>query len=97
MRVELREILLRDKPQAFLDTSPSATVPALRDGDKVIVRARFSGTHQGEFMDIPGTGKRFDIAVIDIIEFRDGKGVAHWGVMDMAGMMEQLGVGGPPA
>ena len=46
---------------------------------------------------IPGTGKRFDIAVIDIIEFRDGKGVAHWGVMDMAGMMEQLGVGSPPA
>ncbi len=35
-QVELREILLRDKPQAFLDTSPSATVPALRDGDTVI-------------------------------------------------------------
>ena len=69
----------------------------LEDGDKVIARVRFSGTHQGEFMGIPATGKRFDIAVIDIIEFRDGKGVAHWGVMDMAGMMEQLGVGGPPA
>ena len=35
-RVELREILLRDKPRAFLDTSPSATVPALRDGDTVL-------------------------------------------------------------
>ena len=69
----------------------------LEDGDKVIARVRFSGTHRGEFMGIPATGKRFDIAVIDIIEFRDGKGVAHWGVMDMAGMMEQLGVGGPPA
>ena len=69
----------------------------LEDGDKVIARVRFAGTHRGEFMGIPATGKRFDIAVIDIIEFRDGKGVAHWGVMDMAGMMEQLGVGGPPA
>jgi steroid delta-isomerase-like uncharacterized protein len=69
----------------------------LEDGDKVITRARFSGTHEGEFMGIPATGKRFDIAVIDIIEFRDGKGVAHWGVMDMAGMMQQLGIGGPPA
>jgi steroid delta-isomerase-like uncharacterized protein len=69
----------------------------LEDGDKVIARVRFSGTHQGEFMGIPATGKRFDIAVIDIIEFRDGKGVAHWGVMDMAAMMEQLGVGAPPA
>ena len=69
----------------------------LEDGDKVIARVRFSGTHQGEFMGIPATGKKFDIAVIDIIELRDGKAVAHWGVMDMAGMMEQLGLGGPPA
>lgn len=34
--VELREILLRDKPQAFLATSPSGTVPALRLPDRVI-------------------------------------------------------------
>ncbi|MEL7013032.1 MAG: glutathione S-transferase [Pseudomonadota bacterium] len=34
--VELREILLRDKPDAFLTTSPSATVPALRLGQTVI-------------------------------------------------------------
>lgn len=69
----------------------------LDDGDKVIARARFSGTHEGEFMGMPATGKKFDIAVIDIIEFRGGKAIAHWGVMDMAAMMEQLGVGGPPA
>ena len=69
----------------------------LEDGDKVITRARFSGTHQGEFLGIPATGRTFDIAVIDIVEFRDGKAVAHWGIMDQAGMMQQLGVGGPPA
>ena len=34
--VELREILLRDKAQAFLDTSPSATVPCLKAGDQVL-------------------------------------------------------------
>ena len=34
--VDLREILLRDKPQAFLETSPSATVPALRLPDRVL-------------------------------------------------------------
>jgi steroid delta-isomerase-like uncharacterized protein len=69
----------------------------LEDGDKVITRARFSGTHEGEFMGMPATGKKFDIAVIDIVEIRDGKGVAHWGIMDMAAMMQQLGLGGPPA
>ena len=69
----------------------------LEDGDKVITRARFSGTHQGEFMGIPATGNKVDISVIDIVEFRDGKAVAHWGIMDQAAMMQQLGVGGPPA
>ncbi len=81
---------------AFPDFTASVE-ELLEDGNKVIARARFSGTHQGEFMGIAATGKRLDIAVIDILEFRDGKVAAHWGVMDMAAMMEQLGVGGPPA
>ncbi len=34
--MELREILLRDKPEQFLDTSPSATVPALALPDRVL-------------------------------------------------------------
>ncbi len=69
----------------------------LQDGNKVVTRSRFTGTHDGEFMGIPPTGKRFDVAVIDIIEFRDDQAIAHWGVMDNAAMMEQLGVAGPPA
>ena len=36
VQVELREILLRDKPTAFLATSPSGTVPCLVTGDGVI-------------------------------------------------------------
>ena len=36
IEVELREILLKDKPQAFLDVSKSATVPALKDTDTII-------------------------------------------------------------
>ncbi|MFY0595005.1 MAG: glutathione S-transferase [Cognatishimia sp.] len=35
-QVELREILLRDKAPAFLETSPSATVPCLQVADDVI-------------------------------------------------------------
>ena len=69
----------------------------LQDGNKVITRVRVSGTHKGEFMGIPPTDNKFDVAAIDIIEFRDDKAIGHWGVMDMAAMMQQLGVGGPPA
>ena len=36
LMVELREVVLRDKPQAFLDTSPSATVPCLKDGPDIL-------------------------------------------------------------
>ena len=66
----------------------------LQDADKVASRGRMTGTHQGEFMGMPATGKSFEISFYDIVEFRDGKAVAHWGLNDVAGMMEQLGAGG---
>ena len=66
----------------------------LQDGDKVASRGRMTGTHEGEFMGMPATGKSFEISFYDIVEFRDGKAVAHWGLNDVAGMMEQLGAGG---
>lgn len=34
---QLREIVLRDKSQAFLDTSPSATVPTLKTHDGTVI------------------------------------------------------------
>ena len=75
-------------------------VPRLRDddedtiveGDKVVTRVQATGTHQGEFMGIPATGRRIDVPLIDIARIRDGKIAEHWGVMDNAAMMQQLGV-----
>ena len=43
----------------------------LQDGDKVVARATFSGTHQGEFMGVPASGNPVRWDVIDILEFRD--------------------------
>ena len=64
----------------------------IAEGDKVVVSGTWSGTHKGEFMGIPPTGKRVSIGVIDIIRMAGGKGVEHWGQMDSMGMMQQLGV-----
>lgn len=36
IKVELREVVLKDKAPEFLDTSPSATVPCLKDGKRVL-------------------------------------------------------------
>ena len=63
----------------------------LQDGDKVVARVTFSGTHQGEFMGAPASGNHVEWDVIDILQFRDGQAVAHWGVMDMGAAMAQLG------
>ena len=72
----------------------------LASGDKVAARVRATGTHEGEFMGMPATGKRVDVQLIDIIRFGDdGLAHEHWGVVDLMAMMQQLGVvpEGPPA
>jgi steroid delta-isomerase-like uncharacterized protein len=72
----------------------------LASGDKVVVRTKLTGTHEGELMGIPATGKKIGVQLIDIIRFGDdGLAHEHWGVADMMTMMQQLGVvrGGPPA
>jgi steroid delta-isomerase-like uncharacterized protein len=70
----------------------------IAEGDKVVVRAVARGTHQGELMGMPATGKPFEIEWVDIVKVRDGKAIAHWGVTDVAGMMQQVGlIEGAPA
>ena len=76
----------------------SATIEdIIVEGNKVVSRVRFSGTHRGEFMGIPPTGKKIDVQAIDIVAYRDGKATDHWGVTDQLAMMQQLGVIEEPA
>jgi steroid delta-isomerase-like uncharacterized protein len=64
----------------------------LPSGDKVVARIRATGTHQGEFMGMPATGRAVDVQLIDIIRFGDdGLAAEHWGVFDTMTMMVQLG------
>ena len=68
------------------------------EGDMVAIVATMTGTHKSEFMGIPPTDKSFKVQVIDVVQYRDGKAIAHWGLTDAMAMMEQLGVmEGPPA
>jgi steroid delta-isomerase-like uncharacterized protein len=61
-------------------------------GEKVVARTRATGTHQGEFLGLPATGKRVDVQLIDIIRFGDdGLAREHWGVFDALAMLQQLG------
>jgi steroid delta-isomerase-like uncharacterized protein len=63
-------------------------------GDKVVARVRVTGTHKGDLMGMPATGRAIDVQVIDIMRFGDdGLVHEHWGVFDQMAMMEQLGAG----
>jgi steroid delta-isomerase-like uncharacterized protein len=64
----------------------------LASGDKVVARARATGTHKGEFLGMPASGKSVDVQLIDIIRFGDdGLAREHWGVFDALAMLQQLG------
>ncbi|HUO72377.1 MAG TPA: ester cyclase [Solirubrobacteraceae bacterium] len=72
----------------------------LVSGDKTITRATATGTHQGEMMGMPPTGKSIEVKLIDIMQFNEAGMISeHWGLVDMLSMMQQLGVipEGPPA
>lgn len=63
----------------------------ITEGDRVAVRGTFQGTHEGELMGVPPTGKRVTITLLDINRIEDGRLVERWGQADMLGMLRQLG------
>jgi predicted ester cyclase len=65
------------------------------EGDKTWARVTFHGSNTGDFMGHPPTGKSVTYEAIDICRYANGKMVEHWGVVDMLGMMQQLGVVSP--
>ena len=86
---------IKQLPAIFRSAFPDFKVTIddlIAEGDKVVVRTTWSGTHKGEFMGLAATGKGVSFGVIDIIRIAGGKFVEHWGQMDNMGMMQQLGV-----
>ena len=67
------------------------------DGDKVVLRFAWRGTHQGNFMGIPATGRQINVPGIIIYRIaadqnNEVKIVEHWMQIDSAALMQQLGV-----
>jgi predicted ester cyclase len=62
------------------------------EGDKVAVRYSQSGTHTGELMGLPPTGKQVRWTGMAILRIADGKAVEQWISNDDLGLMQQLGV-----
>ena len=80
---------------AFPDTKMTIE-DMIATGDKVVTRWVATGTHDGELMGIPPTGKHVTVTGIGIDRISGGKIVESWGEFDALGMMQQLGVAPTP-
>jgi predicted ester cyclase len=69
-------------------------VELIAEGDKVVAHVRCSGTHEGEWLGQPPTGRRFeDVDEIYIFEVRDGRLIDAVAVEDNLSRLPQLGLG----
>ena len=64
----------------------------IAEGDKVVGRNTVTGTHQGEYMGRPPTGKSLTYNEIFIFRFASGRIAETWGVVDILSQMRQLGM-----
>ncbi len=64
----------------------------IAEGDKLVLRNTVTGTHQGEYLGAPPTGKSVTYNEIFIFRFENGRIAETWGVVDVLSQMKQLGV-----
>ena len=62
------------------------------EGDLVVVRGTYTGTHAGEFFGIPATGGHFTTTGMHLWRIANNQIVEHWCNNDDLGVMRQLGV-----
>lgn len=93
------ETLTLEEYRGFVAKSHEA-IPDLRKepddviatDEKVTIRYTMTGTQEGEFEGIPGTGEEIEINAIDIQRIEDGKVAEEWIVADFLRALKQLGV-----
>jgi steroid delta-isomerase-like uncharacterized protein len=74
---------------------PDSTVSfdtLIAEGDRVVARLTYRGTHKGALMGIPPSGKPVNVTASNIFRIVNGKAAEQWAINDDAGMMVQIGV-----
>jgi predicted ester cyclase len=72
------------------DTIERARIIA--EGDKVWVRVKVSGTHNGEYRGLAPPGKKITVTFVGIYRIVDGKAVERWSAYDKLDFYKQLGL-----
>ena len=61
------------------------------DDDNVAFAYTLTGTHSGDFLGVPATGKTIRARGMQITRFENGKQVERWGSSDQLGILQQIG------
>jgi steroid delta-isomerase-like uncharacterized protein len=77
--------------QAFPDLHAEVD-DVIAEDELVAARVTYTGTHQGEFVGIPPTGRQTMVSGVDFFGMQDGRQAGHWGGPDMFSFLVQLGV-----
>lgn len=64
----------------------------IAEGDYVAAMGYVSGTHQGEFMGVKGTGKKIELKYMDFWKIKDGKIEENWVLLDIIDLFRQLDI-----
>jgi steroid delta-isomerase-like uncharacterized protein len=64
----------------------------IAEGDRVVSRNTVTGTHRGEYLGVPPTGRTITYSEIFIVRFAGGRVAETWGVVDVLAQMKQLGL-----
>jgi steroid delta-isomerase-like uncharacterized protein len=67
-------------------------VDLIAEGDKVLTRWVLTGTHQGEFLGIPATGRSIRVSGMSLDRIEDGLVAEGFDGWDALGLRQQLGV-----
>ena len=68
----------------------------IEQGDTVAWLVHTTGTHTGDGLGFPATGRRFETVSANIGRLENGRAAEHWSEQGMLPMLLQLGIVQPP-
>ena len=61
------------------------------EGNVITTYKTYHGTHEGDFLGVPATGKKIQFETVDAMRVENGKITEHWGVANLFSVLQQLG------
>jgi steroid delta-isomerase-like uncharacterized protein len=84
------KVIVRAYHSAFPDINFTVE-KQVAEGEMVVTRWIARGTHRGEFMDVPTSGRRIEVSGMSMDRISGGRIVENWNNWEALEMMRQIG------